>query len=200
MATVLVEMDIPNKLYAEIMTGSATLMGMVKDSNNHRIKKHIKLVPTTIKEQALQILKANKNLFIGIGGAIVLLVIGLLTYHKLKKKNKKYSDKEVLFANSLKTYLEETKEGKLKYQTLCDLINVLNEIINDKNYSIKNFNLSKKQLNQLTKSIFSYTERLAKANHIKLNNFKKPSKNVEGNIINLNHYLTVQKDIFEKTS
>ena len=98
MAIVTVKMDVPDNIYAEVMAGTAVLKGLVKNAGNKRIRKHVDLVPMSAKEQALQAVKANKNIIVGLGIAFGILLVAGLAYLYHRNKTKKADDKKALKA------------------------------------------------------------------------------------------------------
>ena len=200
MPIVTVKMDVPDNLYSEIMAGKVILKGLIKNTGNKRIRKHIDLVPMSAKEQALQAVKANKNIIIGAGIALGILLVAGLTYLFHRNKKKKADDKTIEFNNSLKAYLSETKDGQLDYETLNNLIVALEGLQNSKNGNLENLNLSPAQLNTLIKSVFDYTKALAKANAVDVKDLKKPSKKPKDKVVDLMSYLETQKKIIEQVA
>lgn len=200
MALVPVMMDIPDNIYAEVMAGTAVLKGLVKNAGNKRIIKHVDLVPMSAKEQAIQAVKANKNIIIGLGIGLFILISAGLAYLFHQNKKKKSDDKTIEFSNSLKEYLKEAKEGQLDYETLNGLIVALEGLKDSKNGNLENLNLSPAQLNTLIKSVFEYTKSLAKANSVDVKSIKKPSKKQKDKVVDLMSYLETQKQIFEQSA
>lgn len=200
MAIVTVKMDVPDNLYTEIMAGKVILKGLVKNAGNKRIRKHIDLVPMSAKEQAIQAVKANKNIIVGVGIAFGILLVAGITYLFHRNKKKKADDKTIEFSNSLKAYLSEAKDGQLDYETLNNLIVALEGLQNSKNGNLENLNLSPAQLNTLIKSVFDYTKALAKANDVDVKDIKKPSRKQKDKVVDLMSYLETQKKIIEQAA
>lgn len=200
MAIVTVKMDVPDNIYAEVMAGTAVLKGLVKNAGNKRIRKHVDLVPMSAKEQALQAVKANKNIIVGLGIAFGILLVTGLAYLFHRNKTKKADDKTIEFSNSLKAYLKEAKDGQLDYETLNSLIVALEGLRDSKNGNLESLNLSPTQLNTLIKNIFEYTKALAKANSVDVKGIKKPSKKQKDKVVDLMSYLETQKQIFEQSA
>ena len=66
MEIVTVKMIVPTKISNNVKTGASILQGLAKDSTSKQIQKHIELIPMSSKELALQAIKANKNIIIGL--------------------------------------------------------------------------------------------------------------------------------------
>lgn len=152
-----------------------------------------------------EVLKKNKYIAIGFG--VVTVVVGGIVFYAIKSSKNKKSAKTKMpkcvvdFNNSLFAYLEAVREGNLDMDAITGLISDLDEIKKNQDSGNINIDFSTEQLNTLINLIFDYTRKLAEANSVKLSGLEEPvSASVDNIIVNLQHYLKVQKQIFEKVA
>lgn len=212
MPVIQVAYEIPEATYAGLLTGQLKRFGSVV--RDHRgIIGHLDEVPISEQDYGssrlpiVKVLKNHKNIAIGIGVVTVVAVAGGLVLGAMKSsKNKKNAEPKmpkcvVDFNNSLCVYLEAVRNGNLDIETIRGLISDLGDV-KENYYSGKiNIDFSTGQLNTLMDLIFNYTRKLAEANSVEFNGLEEPiSASADNTIVNLQHYLEVQKQIFEKVS
>lgn len=197
---------IDDDLYKKVLSGELQQFGTVI-RNGGKIVKHLKEVPVpkqgkevaqkAVKKQGnavWQVVKEHKAVAIGIGAAVA--VGGAVTYviHSKKEEKELQKEKDIkAFEKALKTYLGAIQKGKLSIKVINNLMESIETLENNK--SIK---LSKGELNVFIDMIYDYTMNLANDNGFDLKQIKKPSS--KKNIVDLQKYLNVQKQIFEEVA
>ena len=149
-------------------------------------------------------LKANKKTVI-IGTVVAATVaIGTGIYvHAQNKKVKKMiqvPDEIVQFEKSLQEYLEAARKGAMDVHHIDTLLEATNKLENKDDASKYRLDLSIGDLKTLIQTIFTYTERLAKANNYDISEFNAANAHTENNIILLTNHLRMQKKIFEEAA
>ena len=210
MPVIQVPMEISETTYAGLLAGVYERTGGVV-RNHGKIVEHLK--DALISEQdygagelrIAEVLKKNKYIAIGLG--VVTVVVGGILFYAIKSRKNKKSAKikmpkcVVDFNNSLFAYLEAVREGNLDMDAITGLISDLDEIKKNQDSGNINIDFSTEQLNTLINLIFDYTRKLAEANSVKLSGLEQPvSVSADNIIVNLQHYLKVQKQIFEKVA
>lgn len=117
----------------------------------------------------------------------------------MQKPSKKYSS--TFFNDALTLYVDELSRGELTLETINHLeaaVDALEANIGDNNYAIE---IEGERFKSLMKSIFDYTNRLAKAN-----NFKTPSnvvsffKKTPTDLASLKDCLVTQREILQNAA
>ena len=118
MPIVQVPLDVPDDIYAGVISGSLELMGMVKDRQN-KIRKHIpranvskvKKVAQTPKAGVLQVVKEHKVVAIGVAVGASVIGAGAYAFHSIKERKKDAAEERVAsFQKALKEYLKASKK------------------------------------------------------------------------------------------
>lgn len=204
-----VTLAVPDDIYADVMKGTLEIAGLVKD-NNHVIRKHLPRVADTVpkseivqkikKANILQVLKNNKGVAIGIGIGAAVGAGALYTVHSFKEKKIEKEEENIKdFQEALKAYLNTTKTGKLNCQVVDSLLVELEEIEKRRMGDSIVLSIPASQLNELINSIYDYTKRLSEANKIDVQ-VTAPRCGKKDGITNLQSYLEIQKQIFEKVA
>ena len=193
---------IDDELYKKVLSGELQQFGTVIRNSGKIVKlldeapmpKQSKQVAKkAVKKQGSavwQVVKEHKAVAIGVGAAVA--VGGAITYAVQSKKEEKELQKEKdikAFEKALKAYLGAIQKGKLSLKIINNLMESIETLENNK--SIK---LSKGELNVFGDMIYDYTLNLANDNGFDLKQIKKPSS--KKNIVDLQKYLDVQKQIF----
>lgn len=191
---------IDDESYKKVLSGELQQFGTVL-RNGGKIVKHLKEVPVPQqgKEVAQKAAKkqgkavwhiVKEHKAIGVGVAVA--AGGAVTYAIQSKKEEKEIQREKdikAFEKALKSYLGAIQKGKLSLKIINNLMDSIEILENNK--SIK---LSKGELNVFVDMIYNYTLNLANDNGFDLKQIKKPSS--KKNIVDLQRYLDVQKQIF----
>jgi len=204
-----VTLAVPDDLYAGIVNGYLELAGLVKD-RNHVIRKHLPRVADIVPKKnaakkmksssAIQVLKNNKGIAIGVGIVVAVGTGVAYAVHSIKeKKAEKVEECVENFQKALKTYLKATKSGKLNGKVVDSLLDALAEVEKSKAGNSVMLSIPSSQLNELINSIFDYTKRLADANELNMQ-IRDPKKGNKNSISNLQSYLEIQKQIIEKVA
>jgi hypothetical protein len=203
MSLVQVTLDVPDEVKKNILSGALTITAGIARDNKGIIRKHLPTVAYAAKSNATELLK-NKGMIISLGIAVA-TALGTGVVAIVKKSKKKNDESEVQecverFKEAMHCYLKATQEGNLNEDTLNSLITALENLQNNNENGTIMIDLSADQLNALFMQIFNYTKRLAEANSVKVKGLKAPKRTSENNIINLQHYLEIQKKIIESAS
>lgn len=203
MSLVQVTLDVSDEVKKDILSGVLTITAGIARDNKGIIRKHLPTVANAAKSNATELLK-NKGVIISIGIAAATVVgTGVVAIiKKSKKKNDVSEGQECVdhFKEAMHRYLQATQEGNLNEDTLNSLIVALKNLQDNNENGTVMIDLSADHLNVFIMQIFNYTKRLAEANSVKVKGLKAPKRASEKNIINLQHYLEIQKQIIESTS
>lgn len=215
MPLVPVSVDVPPEIYAGLLTGKYTRIGSVVREGG-KIVKHLdeahipEQVSSSSEFRGVSLLKdvfTRKNVLIGIGVVAVTAAVGTLTYYTVKSHlDKKNAEIEIPkcvaeFNNSFCEYLDAIQSGKLDVNIVNRLISDLDEI--NENYSVGNIKIdfSTERLNSLMNLVSDYTQKFAGANSYEYNALEVTDIEPEdGTLINLRHYLEIQKQVFERAA
>ena len=219
MPVVQVPLYVEPEIYKDLLSGKLIRHGgVIRDTAGHIIK-HLADAPmkNEAAEQAVQVaqkagkfdkvidvLKANKKTVI-IGTVVAATVaIGTGIYvHAQNKKVKKMiqvPDEIVQFEKSLQEYLEAARKGAMDVHHIDTLLEATNKLENKDDASKYRLDLSIGDLKTLIQTIFTYTERLAKANNYDISEFNAANAHTENNIILLTNHLRMQKKIYEEAA
>ena len=196
MAVIQVPLIVPDELAPQVVAGTLKITGAVLRNNKGRIVKH--LPTTTLKaKQAVQVaakgavnvVKAHPVAAAGVtAGAIV---IGGGTYLVRSRTKRNPAVKQLEY--DLLVYIEQLQEQNLTLDTIESLLDNLNKVQEKFDLDEVKFKLSAKQINALITVTYQYTTALAEANNVELGEISRPD-----NIINLEEYLKIQRDIFKR--
>lgn len=193
-----VNLVLDDATYQGVMTGAFELCGMVKDQDK-RVRKHLPTVIDSAKEgaaKAIDVIRYHKKGLLIVGGFLVVggAVAGTISY--FAQKEKRLAKKQ--FGKSLQVYLDAAKSGTLTVEILDDLIADLDAIA--KLYRGKEIpvNISAKNLATLLNSIYKFTQQFAQANNVNAYDIKAPKRFKKNTVLDLQQYLTVQREILAK--
>jgi hypothetical protein len=209
MAIQQVVFEIPTNIMERLLTGEYNRFGgIVRDSAGHIIE-HLKEVPIPEKirqsgiSSVTKVLK-NPKVIIVLGLGVV--VAGGIAY-VMKARDKKQStvlEMQKCIENynaSFCAYLEAVRRGSLDVNIINSLISDLDDIKENNDGGKINIDFSTEQLEILANLVFDYTRKLAEANSVELDELKEPmSISADTTILDLRHYLQVQKQIFERVA
>lgn len=223
MAIIQVAYEVPDDVYAGLLTGTLKRFGsVVKDQS--RIKMHLKEIQIPKKENIIEVKSvassASKStisfvketarkhpVIFAAGTLVVVALVGGVAYitHKAKKKLTE-ADNEIPecimnFSNAFSTYLDEVSSGNLDESTLDILIEELNQLQKLSDSGEIKIVFSSKQLYTLINVVFGYTNKLAKANSYVVTKLSKPVyDSTKEAISGLKECLNIQKQIFAVAS
>lgn len=196
MAVIQVPVIVPDELAPQVLAGTLKITGAVLRNNKGRIVKH--LPTTTLKaKQAVQvaakgavnIVKAHPVAAAGVGIGAAAIAGGTYFVRNRTKRNPAVKQLEY----DLVVYIEQLQEQNLTLETIESLLDNLSKVQEKFDLDEVKFKLSAKQINTLINVTYQYTTDLAEANNVELNEISKPN-----NIINLEEYLKIQRDIFKQ--
>ena len=196
-----VNLVLDDATYAGVKAGLYELGGLVKNSDNKRVKKHLPTVVDSTKEGATKaidmIREHKKGLFI-VGGVLIVggAVAGTVTY--ISQKNKIKAKKK--FGKALEIYLNAAKEGTLTSDLIDDLLTSIENVSKfSKNRDVP-INITSKQLYSLFSSIYEFTKRMTDVNDVTTKSIKAPSKLSKCKILDLQNYFIIQKQILDNAA
>ena len=149
-------------------------------------------------KNVLQMLKDNKfgaGIFVAFG----LAIIGGTIY----VKNKKGKDEKIIlnkiheFTRAFIKYLEKVQAGELTVEIINDVqcnLSDINQILMDNDIEFAKEIIE--QWNILIKTIFDFTKELAEINNHSALELPSQDRDIKSNLIKLEDYLDIQKDIF----
>ena len=194
----------------DIATGLATglyrrLGGVVRYAvgpNKGQIVKHLDPInlpaaneATGVIAKAAKFAKENKKLVV-IGGIVIgTAAAGTAIYYGVKNHEPAVVKE---FRSSLKQYINAIRTGTMGIENIEALMNSLEKMKAHKNYKKFVVKLSAEDIDVLVNRIYEYTQKLARDNNYDLDDLK--DENDSNPIINLEHYLSIQKRIFESAA
>lgn len=194
---VLAKMEIPERIAGDYLSGNLDISNAVARSvKTGRIDSYITLAPYNEKKPT----QAKSSTAIAvIAGVAVALVGGLITY-VIKKKDSQdtveipeYISK---FHSIFQVYLKEAKEGRLDIATICELIEVLDEI-DSKNHGDFSIDFSATEIKGLFEIILNNTKRIC-AEEMDLSCVINTSS--DSNILTFKKCLNAQKEHLENVA
>lgn len=201
MPVVNVNLLVDDKTYAAVKAGTAELCGLAKNIDNKRIIKHIPTVTDAAKEgasKAIDFIREHKKGTVAIGGILIIgsAIIGIMRYISSKNKRKL----EANFAEALQVYLDAAQNGSLSIGIIDTLIISIDALVKNNSSENVTLNISVSQFSELVNCLFDFTKRLAEANNISSEFINRPRVFKKKGYSDLQYYLNVQKDIFEKAA
>lgn len=190
-----VAFEIPNWVQNGIENGNLKIFnGVVRDSKG-RIVHHLKEAMTKGDDK--------KSLVIAgvVAVATLTAVTGTYVLKRLsKKKNKNYLISN--FNNSIVEYLVAAKDMSINNKVIDALYDSLEGLRQALQKSNKQSNIEEhidmKKFNEIIDSVYKYTLELAKNNEFDKVEIKRTSnEDIESNIIDLQEYLKLQKDLLK---
>lgn len=197
--------DIPANIAAKILTGEyRRIGGVVRHAigpNKGQIVKHLDPVNLKVAQEAqgvaakaLQFAKNNKKALIVVGIGTGIAAAGAGIYYKVKN-----TEPIVLkeFKVAFREYLNAIRTGKLSEEIIDNMMLSLESLKSHKDYEKFQIQLSAEDLNTIVCKVYEYTKKLAEDNDIELDsNDQFEDKKDEDTIVALEHYLKLQKYIF----
>lgn len=196
-------MDIPDEKYCEFLAGRIDISNAVaRLTDSGRIDSYIPLNPCYEDSQSHSI-SYGAAAGIAAGAVAITLVVGGLITYVIKKNKKKTMPTEIpeeiqKFQQMLRIYLSEAKSGNLDVATVCEMIDVLNELESKHNESFQ-IDFSSSEILELLQIILEYSNKLneeCKAVHIT----HTVSNNSHSNFMLLKECLIQQKHYFEQVA
>ena len=195
MTIVQVPVIVPDELAPQVIAGTLKITGAVLRNKKGRIVKHLpattlkaKQITTQTAKGAVNVVKTHPVASIGVAVGVGVVTGSSYLYYTKVKRNPAVKK----FEFDLVIYLEQIQKQELTLSTIENLLEDLQDIQQKFNLEEVKFKLSAKQLNALIAMTYQYTTDLAKANNMNLSEISKPN-----NIVNLQEYLRIQRDIFK---
>lgn len=195
MPVIQIPFEMPLEIQKGIESGNLIRYGGVIRDKAGQIVQHLKEAPVPISdEKAVRATKYSKYFLIG---TIIVTAIAGITYIVIKdKKNKETKIPKCVadFNQAFIAYLDAIKQGTVNERKISEVIHALEEIKNSQDKGDIDLVLSVENIDLLIEMVRNYTSELAKANSFSI---PEDSCDIEDKIINLQHYLEIQKQIFE---
>lgn len=197
---------IPDDIATGLATGIYRRIGSVvrwaTGTNKGQIVKHLKPIYLPAAEQvqsvgakALQFVKQHKKGTIIVVAGAAAVGAGAWVYNKVKSHEPKVV---IEFRTSLKRYIDAIRMGEMDIDKINNLMNSLDALKADKNYSKISIQLTSEELDVLVGRIYEYTLKLASDNEIEI---AADDLEEEKDVIkNLQSYLKVQRRIFAEAA
>ena len=149
----------------------------------------------SVGAKALQFVKQHKKGTIIVVAGAAAVGAGAWVYNKLKSHEPKVV---IEFRTSLKRYIDAIRMGEMDIDKINNLMNSLDALKADKNYSKISIQLTSEELDVLVGRIYEYTLKLASDNEIEI---AADDLEEEKDVIkNLQSYLKVQRRIFAEAA
>ena len=194
----------------DIATGLATGIykrfgGVVRYAvgpNKGSIVKHLDPIPVSATKEGagfvgktLTFVKENKRKAI-IGGAALVVVGGGIAINHIRQNHEPSVVKS--FRVALNQYINAIRTGTMKLEDIQRVIDALDAMKSHKNYDRFIIRLTADELDVLVNRIYEYTLKLARDNNYDIGDL---DNEINTNpIVNLQHYLSIQREIFEKAA
>lgn len=199
MALVQIAFEIPPEIQKGIDGGELIRVGGVIRNQAGHIKKFLDEVPIAkidSKRKIMEFAKKNKY-FIIVTVIITAVTVGVTHVIVRNKKNKEvnipkcFSDFNEVFTE----YVDSIRKGTVNEEKIDKVMMALEEIkMNQENESV-NITFSIENANMLLSMVSNYTTKFAEANSSEATEYDFDEQN---EINSLQHYLKIQKQIFER--
>lgn len=207
-----VSLDVSQAVFDGLMSGDYTRHGGVVRGVGGAIVTHLQdadvpdvITDPEVRRRAVQALLSRNGLIaIGIGVAVA---GGGVAYLALKKrKNQRAieleaSESVVAYNRALAAYLEAVRDGALTEELLDNLVAALDTVQISAHEGSISIDFSGEQARTLVNMIVDYTRQLAEANEFVMEapEASEPGS-MEESVVDLRHYLQIQKQIFKRAS
>ncbi|MDQ3631438.1 MAG: hypothetical protein M3417_09295 [Actinomycetota bacterium] len=210
MAIIQVPLEIPDDIYARVLTGEyARVGGVVRDHGGQLVKLLDDASPIDDAQEAAKgsiakVLRNRTAVAATAGGAAVVgIALGVVAY-RAKRKTK--AAQLVLptcvenYSDSLAAYLEAARHGSLGAEIIDRLIADLDAVKAESDSGTITIEFSPEQSETLVGIVAGHTRKLAEANERELSNLPEPADTQGATIIELRPYLEVQRDLFSQAA
>lgn len=199
-----VAFEIPDVIQKGIDNGTLFRFGgTVRNAAGH-IVKHLDEVLVPIEERKvasknlMEFVKKNKNIFIGLGVIFVVAVATGITY--VVVKNKKGEEIKIPkcvadFNEAFMSYIDSIKKENVSKDKIEKVIVALDNIKKEQIEGNIDIEFLIENASLLIDMIKNYTEKLAEGNSFEITDYEP--QNAE-EIICLQHYLNIQKQVFDQ--
>ena len=197
-----VAFEIPPIIQNGIDNGTLIRYGGIVRDQAGKIVKHLDEVPIPKADSNAQqnsiISFAKNNKYLLIGTVLVTAIAAGITYVVVKnRKNQEVKIPKCVadFNKSFILYIDSIKNGTVTEKKIDRVMAALDEIKKHQDNGNIQITLSIENVSLLLDMVRDYTIKFAEANSFKMPEDISDSENV---IYNLQHYLKIQKDVFEK--
>lgn len=209
MAIIQVPLEIPDDIYARVLTGEYERVGGVVRAQGGQLVKllddasPIDDAQEAAKASIAKVLRNPTVVGIALGVVAVAATAGGAAY-RAKRKTK--AAQLVLptcvenYSDSLAAYLEAARHGSLGAEIIDRLIADLDAVKAESDSGTITIEFSPEQSETLVGIMAGHTRKLAEANERELSNLPEPADTQGATIIELRPYLEVQRDLFSQAA
>lgn len=191
MAIVQANIKVPDELMLEIMSGKASLKGLVKAADSKRIKKHLDIV--SLKDEKSATAAAVGLSLLVVGAITAVAFAGVRIFQIFSRK--KIKDFEAKLNNYVKAVNEQTLSETVIDELLLSMENLLKKTKHD--VILK---LSTDEFIALINCLCDYTKDLASANEIEIPDEELVAETNSDIFVRFKRNLLVQKSIFQQAA
>jgi hypothetical protein len=208
-AIIQVPLEIPDDVYARLLSGDYVRMGgVVRDHGGQLVKLLNDAVPIDDAQEAAKasigkVLGNRTVVGVAIGVVAIAATAGGAVY-RAKRKTK--ADQFVVptcvehYSDSLAAYLEAARDGRLDATIIGRLIADLDAIRAEFDIGTTGMEFSPEQSGTLVEMVADHTRALAQANDRELGSIPGPMGPQGATIIELRPYLEAQQDLFNQAA
>lgn len=206
MAIVQDAFSVPDDIVTGLATGLYRRIGSVVryavGPQKGQIVKHLQPIDIKTTEQAqsigvktLHFCKQHKKGTIIVAISSAAIGTSIWVYNKIKRLEPKTM---IDFRNAMRVYIDAIRTGNLDLEKIQNMLTALDKLKRSKHYDSICIMLTADELDVLVTRIYEYTIRLAKDNGVQLAEDRLSASNMKitNTIINLQHYLEAQEEIF----
>lgn len=191
MAIVQAQIKVPDKLMLEIVSGKASLKGLVKASGSNKIKKHLDIV--SIKDENAANATAVGISLLVVSAITAVAFAGVTLFRFFSRK--KIKD----FEAKLNNYVKAVNEQTLTEEIIDELVQSMENLLRKKRQDII-LKLSTDDFVALINCLCDYTKDLASANDIEVQDDDMEDEPNTDIFVKFKRNLMVQKSIFQQAA
>lgn len=209
MAIIQVPLEIPDEIYARVLSGEyERLGGVVRSHGGQLVKLLDDALPIADAQEAAKasiakVMDNRRGVGIALGVVAVAATVGGAAY---RGKRKTKAAQLVLptcvedYGNSLAAYIEAARHGRLDAEIIDRLIADLDAVKAESNGGTSTIEFSPEQSETLVEIVAGHTKNLAEANERELSNLPQPADPQGATVIDLRPYLEAQRDLFSEAA
>jgi hypothetical protein len=204
-----VPLEIPDEIYARVLTGEYRRVGgVIRDGAGQLVKLLDDASPIDDVQEAAKagigkVLSNRTVVGIGLGLVAVAATAGGAAYRAMQKTNAaqlELSTSVENYSDSLTAYLEAARHGSLDAGIIDRLIADLDAVKAELDSGTSTFEFSAEQSEALVGMVAGHTRSLVEANKRDLSNLPEPVKAQGATVIEIRPYLEAQRDIFTEAA
>lgn len=207
MAVIQVPLDVPDEIFARVLTGEYVRVGgVIRHGVSGRLVKLLEDAPPI--DEAKEAVKANiakgnrTGIVIGLGVVAVAAVAGGAAYLATRKTKRAQLESPTCveyYAASLAAYLDAASHGTLDAEIIDRLIADLDAVKQQSDGGAITVDFSTEQAETLVGLVAGHTRNLAEANQLDLSKLE-PADGQGATVIELRPYLEAQRQLFSRAA